>query len=104
MAQFHHFGVQTQVQQPNEEYLEGAKVYITDPEAHPYRFEYLRFEPGTPLPTELQTMSHIAFTVDNLDKAIEGEKVIVPPFDAKPTVRAAFIMKDNTLIELMQLS
>ena len=102
MAKFHHVGVVDNAKHPGETYLEGGKVYITDPAKHPYGFEYLRFEAGSPLPKELQTMTHVAFKVDNVDAALKGEKVVLPPFDATPALRVAFIMKDGVLIEVMQ--
>ena len=102
MSQFHHVGVPSKAKQAGESYLEGGKVYITDPDKHPYKFEFLRFEAGSPLPKELQTMTHVAFKVDNVDAALKGEKVVLPPFDATPALRVAFIMKDGVLIEVMQ--
>ena len=102
MAKFHHVGVPSKAKHPDETYLEGGKVSITDPAKHPYGFEYLRFEAGSPLPKELQTMSHVAFEVASLDAALKGEKVVLPPFDATPQLRVAFIMKDGVLVEVMQ--
>ena len=102
MAKFHHVGALTKTKQPGESYLEGGKVYITDPEKHPYGFEYLRFEAGSPLPKELQTMSHVAFEVPSVDAAVKGEKVVLPPMDVTPQLRIAFIMKDGVLLELVQ--
>ena len=43
--QYHHTGVVTDQKQPNEFYVEATKVWVTDPDDHPYRIEFLRFEP-----------------------------------------------------------
>jgi hypothetical protein len=102
VAKFHHIGVPSKAKRRGEGYLEGGKVYFTDPAKHPYNFEYLRFQPGSPLPKELQTMPHIAFEVASLKAALKGEKVVLPPFDVTPTLRVAFIMKDGVLLEVMQ--
>jgi len=102
VAEFAHVGVPTHKKQPKETYIAGAKVHITNPDDHPYRFEFLRFEAGSPLPEALQKGPHIAYMVDNLDAALKGEKVIVPPFDATPTLRVAFILKDGVAVEVMQ--
>lgn len=101
-AQFHHYGVPTNEKQPNETYLEGAKVFITDPEAHPYRLEFLRFEEGTPMPPELCNGPHAAFLVESLDEALVGQKVLIEPFDATPELRCAFITFGPALIEVME--
>jgi len=102
MAEFQHFGVPTKAKQPDETYLEGAQVWITDPEKNPYRIEFLRFEAGSPLPKAVQKNAHAAYRVDNLEAALEGETVIIPPFDATPTLRVAFIRQGEAVIELMQ--
>jgi len=102
VAKFHHVGVPSKAKHPDETYLEGGKVSITDPAKHPYGFEYLRFQAGSPLPKELQTMPHVAFEVASLKTALKGEKVILPPFDVTPKLRVAFIMKDGVLLEVMQ--
>ena len=99
---FHHYGVPVLAQQENEAYYEDIKVFGTDPDAHPYRIEFLRFEADCPLPEEVQTKCHAAFEVDNLDEAIEGYKVILEPFNVSDTLKIAFVMDDQALIELMQ--
>jgi len=102
VARFHHVGVPTTTRRPKEQHLEGGKVYITNPDDHPYQFEFLRFEKGTPLPEALQKGPHVAYMVDSVDAALKGEQVVLPPFDATPTLRVAFIMKDGVLVEVMQ--
>ena len=99
---FHHFGVPVTDTQENETYLEGAKVSITDPDCHPYRVEYLRFDAGSPMHADVQNHAHAAFMVDDLDAALAGKDVIVPAFDATDTLRVAFINDAGAVIELMQ--
>ncbi len=102
MAQFHHVGVPMDAQQPDETYLEGGKVYITAPEASPYRFEYLRFEADSPLPEAMKTGPHVAYVVDDLEAAMEGGEVLLEPFQPMENLRVAFIVKDSIVVELMQ--
>ncbi len=101
-AEFHHYGVPTAEQHPDETYLEGAKVYITNPEAHPFRVEFLRFEGDTPMPPEIVNGPHAAFLVPSLDAALEGQHVIIPPFDATEELRCAFIKDGDAVIEVME--
>jgi hypothetical protein len=102
MSEFHHFGVPVSTTQDNETYIEGAKVYITDPEAHPYRVEFLRFEQGSPMHPDVINNPHAAFLVDDLAAAMDGKNIIVEPFDATETLRVAFINDNGAIIELMQ--
>ncbi len=101
-SEFHHYGVPTTAKQPNEIHIAPAKVFITDAEKHPYRVEFLRFEPGSPLPQIVQTRPHAAFIVSSLTEALQGRTVIIQPFDATPELRCAFITDGDAVIELME--
>ncbi|MCT4595793.1 MAG: hypothetical protein N4A57_16220 [Anaeromicrobium sp.] len=100
--EFMHIGVVTDKVQENENYAEDLKVYITDPEASEFKFEYLRFEEDTPLPEVMQKNPHVAFKVNNLDTYLKENDVVVEPFMAEENLRIAFIIKDNLLMELME--
>ena len=102
MAVFHHYGVPTDAKHENEIYIEGAKVYITDAESHPYRVEFLRFEPGSPMHELVRTRPHAGFMVDSLDDALKGQNVIIPPFDATAELRVAFVTDGDAVLELME--
>jgi hypothetical protein len=101
-SEFHHFGVPTSAKAENESFIEGAKVHVTDPERHPFRVEFLRFEADSPLPEAVRTRPHAAFIVPDLNQALEGQNVIIPPFDATEELRCAFIMDDEAVIEVME--
>ena len=104
MAEFHHFGVPTQTPQANETLIEGAKAYVTDPEAHPYRVEFVRCEPGCPMPEIIQTTPHAAFVVDDLEAAVAGQEVVLPPTPIDESLTIAFVKDGDALLELMQMS
>jgi len=102
MSTFHHFGVPTHTKQDNETYLDGAKVFITDPDSHPYKVEFLRFEEDSPMHKAIVNNPHAAFVVEDLSTALEGKNVILEPFDATESLRVAFINDNGAIIELMQ--
>ena len=97
-----HIGVPTTFQQPNETFVEGLSVYLTDPDQHPYSYEYLRFVPGTPLPDILTKQNHVAYYVDNLETAMKDGHLIVEPMEVSETRRIAFIVKDGLPMELIE--
>ena len=101
-GEFHHFGVPTSIEQDNEVYIDGAGVNVTDPSASPYKIEFLRFDSDSPMPDAVKNNCHAAFVVDDLDAALEGQNVIIEPFDATETLKVAFIMDGDAVIELMQ--
>ncbi len=102
--QFHHTGVITGQRQPGELYVEATKVWVTSPDDHPYRIEFLRFEPDTPVSGPVRDRCHTAYTVENLDDAIRGETILLGPFQALDNLRVVFIEKEGAVIEYMQFS
>jgi glyoxylase I family protein len=100
---FHHFGVPTRTKYEGAMYIEGAKVHVTDPAKHPYKIEFVRFEKGSPLPKEVQKNPHAAFMVDDLQAAVQGQKVLVAPCDVSAELKIAFISDGGAVIELMQM-
>lgn len=99
---FHHFGVPTSVEQDGEMYVEAAGVRVTDPEAHPFRIEFLRFDEDSCMHEMIRTRPHVSYLVDDLDAALSGYDVLVDPFDATEALRVAFIRDGDAVIELMQ--
>lgn len=101
---FHHTGVITDQPQAGELFVEATRVWVTSPEAHPYRIEYLRFEPDSPVRGPLRERCHTAFVVENLEEAIAGANVLLGPFDALDGLRVVFIEEDGAVVEYMQFS
>ncbi len=102
-ATFHHIGVPTARVGRGETYIAGGKVHVTDPAESPYRIEFLRFEPDTPLPAILRAQCHAAFVVESIEAALAGQEVVVEPFAATPEVRVAFLKVGDALIEVMEM-
>ena len=43
MRQFHHMGLPTDDRQAKEVWVEATRVWVTAPEDHPYKVEFLRY-------------------------------------------------------------
>lgn len=102
MRRFHHVGIVTDQPQPDEIYVPETRVHVTNPSHHPYRVEYLRFEPDSPVKGPLRDQPHMAFEVDNLETALDGEQVLLGPFRAMEGLQVAFVLKDGAVFEFMQ--
>jgi hypothetical protein len=102
MQTFHHIGIPTSFKRDNETYLEDAKLYITDVADNEYNIEWLRFEEGSPMPEILKTTAHVAYMVDDLEKAMKGKQTLLAPFEPMEGLRVAFILDDGAPIEFMQ--
>jgi hypothetical protein len=102
MRRFHHVGVITDQPQPGEIYVAETKVYVTNPVDHPYRVEFLRFEPDSPVVGPVRERPHMAFEVEDLETALAGERVLLGPFRAMDGLRVAFVLRDEAVFEFMQ--
>jgi len=50
-------------------------MYVSGYETSFYGVEWLRFQPGSPLPELVETVPHVAYAVDVLSAALAGKVV-----------------------------
>ena len=98
---YHHIGVPTEIPRDDEKYIAQYKMYVSGFSSSPYGIEWMRFEPGSPLPEIIQTVPHIAFEVDDLEAALQCREVILPPGSPSDGVRAAMIIHNGAPVELI---
>ncbi|HUX65682.1 MAG TPA: hypothetical protein VMV42_00910 [archaeon] len=102
-SRFDHIGVITEDRQPDENFVESTRVWVTNPRTHPANVEYLRYEPDTPVEGPIRHLPHVAYRVDNVDESIRGYTVLLEPFEvADGFVRVAFVLLDGAVVEFMQ--
>ncbi len=102
MKKYHHLGIPTSLPQWDETYLPEYGVHCAGYETSPYGIEWMRFEPGSPLPELIKTVPHIAFEVDDIEAALEGQDVLIPPNSPSPGIRVAFIVDNGAPVEFLQ--
>ena len=100
---FHHVGLRTTEPQPGENFVTATRVWVTDPNHHPYRVEYLRYEHDSYLDERFKNTPHVAWVVDDIDPWIEGKEIAIPPFEVgqPPFVRVAFVWEEGMISEYM---
>ena len=103
MKSFHHIGLVTDTEKPGEMYFESLKVWGTNPDDDPNKIEWVRFAPDSPLvDTPVAKMPHVSWAVDDLDKELEGEEVVVGPLQVADNIRIAYFLQDGALIEYLE--
>ena len=80
MRTFDHVGLATEIPQPDERLVERTHVWVTDPQQHPFRVEWLRYLPESDVPDRLRQSPHVAFRVDSIERESAGLAVLLPPF------------------------
>ena len=86
---YHHMGIPTTVPRAGEQYLEhlicAGRGLSASKRIH-----------------SIQSLPHMAFEVDDLDAALAGKQVLVPPGSPSAGVRAAMFVDNGALIELIE--
>ena len=101
-AQYMHIGIPVTNKKPGMIYNEDMKLWMSNPDDYEFKTEYLKFEEGTPFPEIMHKNPHIAYKVDDLEKYMAEGTVIFGPAQASETARLAFIIKDDTILELYE--
>ena len=101
---FDHVGIPTTEPHPGESWVAFSEVWVTNPRAHPQRIEYFRAKVPPQVPREqvglwkLWHWPHVAYRVENLRAALEGEELVFGPFDPGGFGDVAFILKDGVVV------
>jgi hypothetical protein len=103
MLKYHHLGIPTDERRGGERYLEDHGMYVSGYEESPYNIEWMRFEPGSPVHELIRRVPHVAFEVEDLEKAIEGKEVIVEPNSPSEGIRVAFIEDSGAPVEFLEI-
>jgi hypothetical protein len=103
MLRYHHLGIPTTEVREGERHLPEYGVHVSGYETSPFRIEWMRFDEDSPLPELVRTVPHVAFEVDDLESALEGRNVLIPPNSPSPGVRVAFVVDDGAPVELMEI-
>jgi hypothetical protein len=99
---YHHLGIPYEEPRIGETHHKHLKVFVMGFETSPYGIEWMRFEPDCPVPDILRKVPHIAFEVDDLDQALVGKQILLPPGTPSNGIRTAMIIHDGALIELIE--
>jgi hypothetical protein len=101
-VEFDHIGVPIPERRDGMRLLESTRCWLTSPRDHPFRVEWLYFEPDSPAPEVVRTLPHVAYRVASLERAMDGYAVIAEPFDVFGEVRVSFVEVDGAPIEFVQ--
>ena len=82
--------------------MEKFKTYACGFETSKFGVEWLRFEADAPIPDLVKTVAHVAFVVDDLEAAIAGKEVLIPPNSPSDGVTVAFIVDNGAPVEFLQ--
>src|SRR5512142_1542402 len=100
---FNHVGIPTTERFDGEIDLPRLRMTVSDHQDNAYGIQWQRYWDDAPYPALVRTVPHVAFEVDDLASAIEGQRVIIEPNRPSRGVVVAFIEVRGAPIELMQI-
>ena len=101
---YHHLGIPTQTPRTGEQHLPELKIHVSGFETSPYGIQWMRLDPDAPYPEIVKTVPHVAFEVDNLEAALAGKQILLPPSSPSAGVTAAMILDNGAPVELLEFS
>lgn len=97
-----HIGVPTLETKPGAAWVESMKIFITNPNDHPFGFEFVKFEQGNPFHEKIRSGLHIAGYVDSIDETLgQVDGVLLPKTDGGDFYMC-FVEKDGVVLELLE--
>ena len=102
--EFDHVGYRSDEKRDGEFYYAPNKVWITNSDTHPFKVEWLRFEDDSPVQEPVKSQPHVAFRVNNLEEALQGQTLLLGPMIIDEHKRVAFCQfKDGAVIEFIEI-
>ena len=101
---FHHLGIPTDRGLPEEDYSQRYKLYASGYLESPYGVEWMKFDRDCPLPELVKTVPHVAFVVDDIQAAVAGKQILIPPNSPTDGVTVAFIVDNGAPVEFLQFA
>src|SRR5690625_2745938 len=101
--QFDHVGITTTESKPGEFFFEPNRVWITDHENHPYKVEWLRYEPDSEVIDTVKNNPHVGYIVDSISERSVGLIPLIEPFHVGDRRVAFFQTDDGVVLELIEV-
>lgn len=101
---YHHIGIPTKEVVPGMIHVRHLKIWCTDHESNLFGIQWMKYDSDCSLPELVKTVTHVAFEVDDLQEAVKGKKVIVPPNSPSPGVLVAMVEEAGAPVEFLQFS
>jgi hypothetical protein len=100
---FDHIGIPTTGRFDGEIELPHLQMTVSDHQNNPFGIQWQRYWDDAPYPELVKTIPHVAFEVEDLTAALQGQRVIIEPNSPSHGVRVAFVEVNGAPVELLQI-
>jgi hypothetical protein len=101
---YHHLGIPTTLPHPDEVHLKHLGLHVRGFDRSPFGIEWMRFDLDSQVHDLVRRLPHIAFEVENLEKALKGRTLLGPISSPSKGVRVAMISAEGFPIELIEFT
>ena len=78
-------------------------MYVSGYEESEFGIEWMRFTGDSPVPELVRTVPHVAFEVPDLEEALAGRDVLIPPTSPSEGIRIAFVVENGAPVEFVEI-
>lgn len=100
--EYHHLGIPTMEEKPGEYYSSRFDMWSADVENTRINAQFHRFGPNTSLHPLMAKYPHVGFKVNDIEKAVEGEKIIMDIYEPIPGFKVAMILDGEIPVEFVE--
>jgi hypothetical protein len=93
--QFDHVGIPTTESKPGMTFVPATRVWITEAHQHPFRVEWLRYEPDSPVTGPLHDQPHVGYRVQKVEQIAELSKGMKVCWSRSMRVRGGGFLSDG---------
>ena len=99
---FDHIGIPTTSRFDGELDLPHLKMTVSDHQDNPFGIQWQRYWDDAPYPELVKSVAHVAFEVEDLVAALDGQRVIIEPNSPSIGLTVAFVEVNGAPVELME--
>lgn len=82
--------------------LAEAKMYVNNRQ-NPFGIGWVRYDADAPYDDVILSVPHVALAVDDLERAVEGHKLLIPPKQTQSGLRISFVECQGFPIEFIEV-
>jgi hypothetical protein len=101
---YHHLGIPTNRVMAGEKYLARFDIAVSGFQTSPFGIEWMRYGERSTIHKLIQTIPHLAFEVDDLDRELKAHKfeILTSPNSPSDGVRVVMIEHNGAPVELIE--
>lgn len=99
---YHSFWIPRSEHHESDVRLDDAKMHVNN-RPNPFGLGWVRYDLDAPYDKVIRALPHVALKVVNVEFAVDGYKVLIPPKQTQPGLRIAFVECGGLPVEFVEI-